>query len=70
MMLLTPPPLPRVPMGLVKCPVQCVPAYTLSSPALKGVTRGMDFKHTPTDTFPLPVTPGTCRCGRVPGANQ
>ena len=30
-------------IGLVPCLVQCVSAYTLSSPALKGVTRGMDF---------------------------
>ena len=29
----------------------------LKFPALKGVTRRMDFKHTPTDTSPLPVTP-------------
>ena len=35
-------------MGLVKCQVKCVPAYTLSSPAFKGVTRGMNFKHYPT----------------------
>ena len=67
---LTPPPLPRVTMGLVKCPVQYVSAYTLSSPAFKGVTRRMDFKHTPMDTFSLPVSLGTYRCGRVPGANQ
>ena len=37
---LDPPPLPRVSIGLV----QCVPSYTLSSPAFKGVTRGMNFK--------------------------
>ena len=39
---------PKVPMGLVKCRVQCLPAYTLSPPAFKGVTRGMDFKKTQT----------------------
>ena len=26
--------------------VHCVPSYTLSSPAFKGVTRGMSLKHT------------------------
>ena len=34
--------------------VQCVSSYTLSSPVFKGVTRGMNFKH----TSPVPVIPG------------
>ena len=33
---------PRSPIGSVPC----VPSYTLCSPAFKGVTRGMNFKHT------------------------
>ena len=33
---------PRNPIGSVPC----VPSYTLSYPAFKGVTRGMSFKHT------------------------
>ena len=37
---------PRCPIGSVLC----VPFYTLSSPAFKGVTCGMSFKH----TSPLP----------------
>ena len=32
---------PRSPIGSVPC----VPSYTLSSPAFKGVTHGMSFKH-------------------------
>ena len=47
---LAPPPFLGVFIGLV----QCVSSYTLSSPAFKGVTSGMNFKH----TFPLPVAPG------------
>ena len=43
-------------MGVAKSLTQCVPVYTLSSPTFKGVTRGMDFKHTYTDTSPLPVS--------------
>ena len=35
---LTPPPLPAVCMGLVKHPVQCVTAYTLSSPHWRAPT--------------------------------
>ena len=30
-------------IGLVRCAVQCVPAYTLSSPAFNGVTHRMDL---------------------------
>ena len=39
--LLAPPPLPGVFIGLV----QCVSSYTLSSPTFKGVTRGMKFNR-------------------------
>ena len=42
---------PQIFIGLVKCLVQCVPAYTLSSPTFKGVTSRMYIKNTPTDTF-------------------
>ena len=44
-------------IGLVPCLFQCVSAYTLSSPALKGVTCRMDFIHTPTDISPLHINP-------------
>ena len=36
---------PWSPIGLVPCLVQCVSAYTLSSPALKGVTRNKTFTY-------------------------
>ena len=49
---------PRSSICLFPCLVQCVPAYTLSSPALKGVTRRMDFKHNPTDASPFPALVG------------
>ena len=63
---------PGVHMGLVKCRVQCVPPYTLSSPTFKGVTRRMDLKHTSTDTFPLPMFPEVFvyRFGGAKGANS
>ena len=45
-------------IGLVPCLAQCVSAYTLSSPALKGVTCRMDVKHTHTHKhFPTPCYP-------------
>ena len=33
---------PRSFIGLVQCPIQCVPAYTFKKLVFKGVTRGMD----------------------------
>ena len=54
---LAPPTLPRVPL---------VPSCNLSSPAFKGVTRGIRLEHT---SLP-PVTPGTSSCNLVPGAHQ
>ena len=44
-------------IGLVHAWFSVCPLTPKVPPVLKGVTCRMDFKHTPTDTSPLPVTP-------------
>ena len=42
-----------IPISPPRNPIGSVPSYTLSSPAIKGVTHGKSFKHTSPPSLPL-----------------